>query len=237
MLGMPAFLYLAPEVESINGRFVAFDMKASFWSTAQEVFRNHCFSCSHFVPLGVKRNLKPLGLSSPCQCSIPLLQAKVVLSLHWQTSESASCPRVRRGNSWRTEVPGSLEITTCKIDRLGGPHMYTSKWIFKSQTHIHGTHELTQIGFLGWNKIKIVFSDESLDGGVALNVDFMEELSQAVRLVREDLTLLSKAVRDAAMKLSALHIWRSWNVILRKSIICQNHARSFKIIMLMLAWF
>lgn len=48
------------------------------------------------------------------------------------------------------------------------------------------------------------FSDESLDGGVALNVDFMEELSQAVRLVREDLTLLSKAVRDAAMKLSAL---------------------------------
>ena len=48
------------------------------------------------------------------------------------------------------------------------------------------------------------FRDESLDGGVALNVDFMEELSQAVRLVREDLTLLSKAVRDAAMKLSAL---------------------------------
>jgi len=40
------------------------------------------------------------------------------------------------------------------------------------------------------------------DRGVALNVDFMEELSQAVRLVREDLTLLSKAVRDAAMKLS-----------------------------------
>ena len=53
------------------------------------------------------------------------------------------------------------------------------------------------------------FSDESLDGvgGVALNVDFMEELSQAVRLVREDLTLLSKAVRDAAMKLSALQSW------------------------------
>lgn len=40
------------------------------------------------------------------------------------------------------------------------------------------------------------------DRGVALNVDFMEELSQAVRLVREDLTLLSKAVRDAALKLS-----------------------------------
>ncbi|CAK9087225.1 unnamed protein product [Durusdinium trenchii] len=49
------------------------------------------------------------------------------------------------------------------------------------------------------------------DRGVTLNVDFMEELSQAVRLVREDLTLLSKAVRDAALKLSNGSSWGSEN--------------------------
>jgi len=38
--------------------------------------------------------------------------------------------------------------------------------------------------------------------GVALTVDFGEEMNQAVRLVHEDLSLLSKAVRDAAMKIS-----------------------------------
>lgn len=37
------------------------------------------------------------------------------------------------------------------------------------------------------------------DRGVALAVDFQEEMSQAVRLVHEDLTLLSKAVREAAL--------------------------------------
>ncbi|CAE7778646.1 egl-4 [Symbiodinium pilosum] len=41
------------------------------------------------------------------------------------------------------------------------------------------------------------------DRGVALAVDFLEEMSQAVRLVHEDLTLLSKAVREAALQLSA----------------------------------
>ncbi|CAJ1462164.1 unnamed protein product [Effrenium voratum] len=40
------------------------------------------------------------------------------------------------------------------------------------------------------------------DRGVILTVDFVEELTQTVRLVHEDLSLLSKAVRDAALALS-----------------------------------
>ena len=110
-----------------------------------------------------------------------------------------------KGETWQLVTDRGAE--TCKIDMIRWSSERTHQnWFFKSQTHIHGTHELTQIGFLGWEKKQQIrfFSDESLDGGVALNVDFMEELSQAVRLVREDLTLLSKAVRDAAMKLSAL---------------------------------
>ena len=150
---------------------------------------------------------------SPDQRCIPLLQAKVVLSLHWQTSASASCPMVRRGNSWQTEVPGPV------IDRLGGAHnVHFSKWFIQiSNIHPRHTHTWAKSDWILRMDQYIIFSDESRGRrGVALNVDFMEELSQAVRLVREDLTLLSKAVRDAAMKLSALHSWRSWTVILGK---------------------
>ena len=48
-----------------------------------------------------------------------------------------------------------------------------------------------------------VKADQSFKAGVALNVDFMEELSQAVRLVREDrhCSSLANAMPHSAWKL------------------------------------